>query len=74
MSQTTPIRVFHCDDSQAFTRLVEHWLDEHADVEWVGAERDPLQREMRNHGPCTNRASHDVETQMPSACAQQDLL
>jgi DNA-binding NarL/FixJ family response regulator len=35
---TRTIRVFHCDDSQAFTRLVEHWLDEHADIEWIGAE------------------------------------
>jgi DNA-binding NarL/FixJ family response regulator len=33
--------VFHCDDSDAFTRLVQHWLDEHSDVEWLGAERDP---------------------------------
>lgn len=23
------IRVFHCDDSPAFTRLVRHWLAEH---------------------------------------------
>jgi DNA-binding NarL/FixJ family response regulator len=35
------IRVFHCDDSEAFTRLVRLWLDEHSDIEWVGAERDP---------------------------------
>jgi DNA-binding NarL/FixJ family response regulator len=35
------IRVFHCDDSEAFTRLVHLWLDEHPDIEWVGAERDP---------------------------------
>jgi DNA-binding NarL/FixJ family response regulator len=33
--------VFHCDDSEAFTRLVHLWLDEHGDLEWVGAERDP---------------------------------
>lgn len=33
--------MFHCDDSEAFTRLVHLWLDEHADLEWVGAERDP---------------------------------
>jgi DNA-binding NarL/FixJ family response regulator len=32
--------VFHCDDSDAFTRLVQHWIDEHADLEWVGAERN----------------------------------
>ena len=31
------IRVFHCDDSEAFTRLVSHWLAEHAGLEHVGA-------------------------------------
>lgn len=31
------IRIFHCDDSPAFTRLVRHWLDEHGDLEHVGA-------------------------------------
>lgn len=31
------IRIFHCDDSEAFTRLVAHWLDEHGDIEHVGA-------------------------------------
>jgi DNA-binding NarL/FixJ family response regulator len=31
------IRVFHCDDSEAFTRLVSFWLSEHADVEYAGA-------------------------------------
>jgi DNA-binding NarL/FixJ family response regulator len=31
------IRIFHCDDSAAFTRLVSHWLDERADIEHVGA-------------------------------------
>ena len=31
------IRIFHCDDSTAFTRLVAHWLDEHGDIEHVGA-------------------------------------
>ena len=31
------IRIFHCDDSTAFTRLVSHWLDDHADLEHVGA-------------------------------------
>src|SRR4051794_6625123 len=31
------IRVFHCDDSEAFTRLVSFWLAEHADIEHVGA-------------------------------------
>ncbi len=33
------IRVFHCDDSEAFTRLVAFWLSEHADLEHVGAAR-----------------------------------
>ena len=32
----SPIRVFHCDDSAAFTRLVRHWLGEHPDLEHVG--------------------------------------
>ena len=32
-----PIRIFHCDDSAAFTRLVRHWLAEHAEFEHVGA-------------------------------------
>jgi DNA-binding NarL/FixJ family response regulator len=31
------IRVFHCDDSEAFTRLVSFWLAEHEDIEYVGA-------------------------------------
>ena len=31
------IRIFHCDDSTAFTRLVRHWLDDHPDLEHVGA-------------------------------------
>jgi DNA-binding NarL/FixJ family response regulator len=31
------IRIFHCDDSEAFTRLVRHWLDEHDGIEYVGA-------------------------------------
>jgi DNA-binding NarL/FixJ family response regulator len=30
------IRVFHCDDSEAFTRLVAFWLAEHEDIEHVG--------------------------------------
>jgi DNA-binding NarL/FixJ family response regulator len=30
------IRVFHCDDSEAFTRLVTYWLAEHPDIEHVG--------------------------------------
>ena len=41
VSRERAIRVFHCDDSEAFTRLVHLWLDEHPDLEWVGAERDP---------------------------------
>jgi DNA-binding NarL/FixJ family response regulator len=32
-----PIRVFHCDDSEAFTHLVWFWLAEHGDIEHVGA-------------------------------------
>ncbi len=31
------IRIFHCDDSSAFTRLVRHWLEEHDGLEHVGA-------------------------------------
>jgi len=31
------IRLFHCDDSSSFTRLVRHWLEEHPDIEHVGA-------------------------------------
>jgi DNA-binding NarL/FixJ family response regulator len=31
------IRIFHCDDSSAFTRLVRHWLEEHEGLEYVGA-------------------------------------
>ena len=31
------IRIFHCDDSSAFTRLVQHWLDEHDEMEYAGA-------------------------------------
>ena len=30
------IRIFHCDDSAAFTRLVRHWLEDHPDIEHVG--------------------------------------
>ena len=35
------IRVFHCDDSEAFTRLVAFWLAEHSDLEHVGAAHTP---------------------------------
>jgi hypothetical protein len=31
------IRVFHCDDSEAFTRLVSFWLSEHEDIEFAEA-------------------------------------
>src|SRR4051812_13889257 len=31
------IRVFHCDDSEAFTRLVAFWLAEQEDIEHAGA-------------------------------------
>jgi two-component system, NarL family, nitrate/nitrite response regulator NarL len=31
------IRVFHCDDSEAFTRLVELWLGDYDDIEHAGA-------------------------------------
>jgi DNA-binding NarL/FixJ family response regulator len=37
MPPHTPIRVFHCDDSVPFTRLVRHWLLEHDGIEHVGA-------------------------------------
>jgi DNA-binding NarL/FixJ family response regulator len=30
------IRVFHCDDSEAFTRLVSFWLAEHEGIEHAG--------------------------------------
>jgi DNA-binding NarL/FixJ family response regulator len=30
------IRVLHCDDSEAFTRLVAFWLAEHDDIDHVG--------------------------------------
>src|SRR3954454_5732094 len=30
------IRVFHCEDSEAFTRLVAFWLAEYADIEHAG--------------------------------------
>jgi len=31
------IRVFHCDDSEAFTRLVQLWLDDHSGIAYAGA-------------------------------------
>jgi DNA-binding NarL/FixJ family response regulator len=30
------IRVFHCDDSEAFTRLVAFWLSDYEDIEHAG--------------------------------------
>lgn len=35
-----PVRVFHCDDSHAFTELVRFWLADHPDLEHVGAAHD----------------------------------
>jgi DNA-binding NarL/FixJ family response regulator len=32
-----PIRIFHCDDSAAFTHLVHHWLQDEDQIEHVGA-------------------------------------
>jgi DNA-binding NarL/FixJ family response regulator len=37
---TAPVRVFHCDDSRAFTELVRFWLADHPDLEHVGAAHD----------------------------------
>lgn len=34
------IRVFHCDDSPAFTALVRFWLDDHPDIEPIGQAHD----------------------------------
>ena len=31
------IRVFHCDDSEPFTRLVSFWLADHEDIEYAGS-------------------------------------
>ena len=45
------IRIFHCDDSSAFTRLVRHWLDEHGDLEHVGAAHTG-EEAMAAVGPC----------------------
>jgi DNA-binding NarL/FixJ family response regulator len=39
------IRVLLCDDSRSLATLVEHWLEDHGDLEFVGAiqhERDCL--------------------------------
>jgi DNA-binding NarL/FixJ family response regulator len=32
-----PIRVLLCDDSRSLSTLVDHWLEEHDDLEFVGA-------------------------------------
>src|SRR4051794_32050942 len=37
------IRVFHCDDSEAFTRLVAFWLAEHDDIEHAGQAHTALE-------------------------------
>jgi len=34
------IRIFHCDDSRAFTDLVGFWLEEHPDLAHVGSAHD----------------------------------
>jgi DNA-binding NarL/FixJ family response regulator len=34
------LRIFHCDDSAAFTRLVRHWLGEYEGIEHVGEAHD----------------------------------
>ena len=41
------LRIFHCDDSSAFTRLVRHWLDEHDGVEHVGEAHDGHEAVLR---------------------------
>ena len=41
------IRVFHCDDSEAFTRLVSFWLSEHDDIEYAGRRTPPSPRWRR---------------------------
>ena len=50
------IRVFHCDDSEAFTRLVAFWLAEHDDIEHAGAGAHRRRRARRAAG----RATPDV--------------
>ena len=35
-----PIRIFHCDDSPAFTQLVGLWLADHPDLDPVGVAHD----------------------------------
>jgi DNA-binding NarL/FixJ family response regulator len=37
MAMAGRIRVLLCDDSRSLATLVEHWMEDHADVEFVGA-------------------------------------
>jgi DNA-binding NarL/FixJ family response regulator len=37
MTMAGRIRVLLCDDSRSLATLVEHWLEEHEDLEFVGA-------------------------------------
>jgi DNA-binding NarL/FixJ family response regulator len=37
MTMTGGTRVLLCDDSRSLATLVEHWLEEHDDIEFVGA-------------------------------------
>jgi DNA-binding NarL/FixJ family response regulator len=41
VARVSVIRVFACDDMRPFTRLVELWLDEARDIDFVGAGHDP---------------------------------
>ena len=57
------IRVFHCDDSEAFTRLVAFWLAEHDDIEHVGAGAHGRGRRWRR----SRRSNADVSCSTRSA-------
>ena len=67
------IRVFHCDDSEAFTRLVAFWLAEHDDIEHVGAgahRRRRARRAARRRGRtscCWTRSASRATTRSCSA-------
>jgi two-component system, NarL family, invasion response regulator UvrY len=37
MAMAGRIRVLLCDDSRSLATLVEHWLEDHDDIEFVGA-------------------------------------
>jgi DNA-binding NarL/FixJ family response regulator len=37
MAMTGRIRVLLCDDSRSLATLVEHWLEDHDDLEFVGS-------------------------------------